>query len=74
MNLSNSSSRPSPRFVREVCFDGKYAPTVKRLDTISPKLLIMFDTAHLGLCSSEMFKVATNIFLKHALNINTSTK
>ena len=35
---------------------------VKRLDTISPKLLIIFDTAHLGLCSSEMFKIATNIF------------
>ena len=34
---------------------------VKRLDTISPKLLIMFD-AHLGWCSSEIFKVATNIF------------
>ena len=34
---------------------------VKRLDTISPKLLIVFD-AHLGWCSSEIFKVVTNIF------------
>ena len=37
---------------------------VKRLDTISPKLLIMFD-AHLGWCNSEIFKVATNIFLPY---------
>ena len=37
---------------------------VKRLDTISPKLLIMFD-AHLGLCNSEIFKEATNIFLPY---------
>ena len=34
---------------------------VKRLDTISLKLFIMFDP-HLGWCNSEIFKVATNIF------------
>ena len=34
---------------------------IKRLDTISPKLLIMFDP-HLGWFSSEIFKVATNMF------------
>ena len=34
---------------------------VKRLDTISPKLLIIFD-AHLGWSSSKIFKEATNIF------------
>ena len=30
---------------------------VKRLDTIPPKLLIMFETAPLRWCSSEIFKV-----------------
>ena len=35
--------------------------SVKRLDAISPKLLIIFD-AHLAWCSSEIFKVATTIF------------
>ena len=34
---------------------------VMRLDTISPKLLNMFDP-HLGWCNSEIFKEATNIF------------
>ena len=34
------------------------------LDTISPKLLIMFDP-HLGWCNSEIFKIATNIFLPY---------
>ena len=55
---SSSSSRPPPAFVLA-------SPTnvVEILHAISPKLLIVFDAAHLRCrCSSEIFKVATNVF------------
>ena len=56
-----SSSRPSQL---SSSLHRQVWSTVKRLYTISPKLLIMFDP-HLGWCSSEIFKVATNVFYPH---------
>ena len=57
--ICSSSSRPSQlssSLRRQVW------SAVNRLETISPKLLVMFD-AHLGQkCYSKIFKLATNIF------------
>ena len=55
LNIRSRPSQLSSSLRRQVW------SAVKRLDSISPKLLIMFDP-HLGWCNSEIFKVATNIF------------